>query len=662
MATNGATTTVLREIISVHRLTREAAARGQPVILRGVTTCVLPELHAIVIQDSTASLYVVDPTKGELPLPHVGELVEVEGVTEAGQAKAAKISRLGAGVLPEPERPSWDQLMNGSLDCRLVEIRGVVESFSYHRASGWSRMNLRTRDGVLRVELWRAGIQPGPLEKHLNAVIRLRGCMFAAWDIATARVKSGQIRMHDAEVILEEPAPEDLFSIPRTTAAALMRFDPSFSAFHRVKITGQVVCVRGYDYFVMDGEDGLRLLGDQSLGLEVGDLVEAVGFPEWGNASPSLRGVIARKTSHAALPAPKELSPEELLKSRHDATLVSVAGVLASKRQSQSSEVLEMQCGSWRFLARINPTNELVQSLRLGSRLELTGVYCAQGGNTALGEDVAPIDLLINSPADIKVLATPSWWTLQRLLVVAALLACLLIAMLLWVTQLHRKVEERTVELRAQIQNRERAEHQRAMKQERARIARDLHDELGADITEVGMLATRTKSSSASDAERNHCLEQLAGRTSQMISALEEIVWAMNPQHDSLVGVVSYFTFYADRFLGLANIKLQIEQSPAAADRAVDACIRHELFLAFKEALANVVNHAGATEVRLDIQLEQNKLRLAVADNGHGIHAGRNAGNGLANMRTRIEKIGGQFEITSHNGSGVTVKFSAPLS
>ena len=102
-----------------------------------------------------------------------------------------------------------------------------------------------------------------------------------------------------------------------------------------------------------------------------------------------------------------------------------------------------------------------VPLLRIGSRLELTGVYAAQGGNRVLGEDVAPFDLLLNSPADIKVLAAAAWWTLQRLLVVVGVLACVLAGMALWITQLHRQVEKRTAEVETQIQNRQRVEHQR---------------------------------------------------------------------------------------------------------------------------------------------------------------------------------------------------------
>jgi len=290
-------------------------------------------------------------------------------------------------------------------------------------------------------------------------------------------------------------------------------------------------------------------------------------------------------------------------------------------------------------------------------------VYAAHGGSRALGEDVASFDLLLNTPADIRVLATPSWWTLQRLLVAVGVLTCALAVMALWITQLHRQVDKRSAELETQIQNRQRVEHQRTMEQERARIAQDLHDELGSGITEIGMLAARAKSAAAPDEKRNRYLAQAGDKAREMVTALDEIVWAMNPAHDSLASLVSYFCLYADRFLGLANIVWRLEGPPVSSDPAVDSRRRHQLFLAFKEALTNVVRHSGATEVRLAIQIEPGELHLVIADNGRGLPLSARTGgmDGVDNMRTRIEKLGGRFEIAGEAGRGTTVRFQVPL-
>jgi len=259
---------------------------------------------------------------------------------------------------------------------------------------------------------------------------------------------------------------------------------------------------------------------------------------------------------------------------------------------------------------------------------------------------------------------TPTIEPSQKWKVVIGVLACGLIAASFWIAHLRRKVRERTAALMAQVQERQKVEQQRLMEQERARIAHDLHDELGADITEIGMLATCLRGDADGGEEGRRRLEQMTDLSRQMVAKLEEIVWAMDPQHDSLGALVSYFLFFADRFLGLANIKLVIDTSEAAASLAMDARVRHQLFLVFKEALANVVRHSGASEVRLAIHINNRILQVLVADNGHGLRKTdptSGGHEGVASMRRRVEKMGGTFEITGADGQGTTVKFSVPL-
>src|SRR5262249_14131876 len=186
----------------------------------------------------------------------------------------------------------------------------------------------------------------------------------------------------------------------------------------------------------------------------------------------------------------------------------------------------------------------------------------------------------------------PSWWTLPRLLVAVGVLALALAVTVLWITQLRRQVEERTAELAIQIRNRQQLEQKRALDQERTRIAQDLHDELGSDIATVSMLAARAKFASAPEEKRGEYLDQVRNKAREMVAVLDEIVWAMNPGHDSLTSVVEYLVRYADRFLGLANIAVRLDTPGAPADLAMDSRLRHQVFLAFREALTNVVQHS----------------------------------------------------------------------
>ena len=143
---------VLTNAEQVHSLTRKEAAGGQHVLIRGVITCAIPEFQAAVVQDITGGIYVDqwDPSLGGEP--QVGELVEIEGITDPGdfapRVHAVRIARLGTGELPPPVHPYWDQLINGSLDTQFVEIQGIVTSV---RTNG---ITLLTHGGQINVQLF----------------------------------------------------------------------------------------------------------------------------------------------------------------------------------------------------------------------------------------------------------------------------------------------------------------------------------------------------------------------------------------------------------------------------------------------------------------------------------------------------------------------------
>lgn len=665
-AASGDTNVLLRTVDALIRLNSDDLAQKRPVSLEGVVTCVLPEHRSFVIQDATRGVYVSHHAPGTFDAPRVGERLKVEGATSPGFSpivNASCVTALGPGILPEPVQPTWEQLVNGSLDAQWVELEGVMEKIST-RPNGWSSVRLRMRIGTIQLELLVAGMQPEALARLEHSHVRLRGCMFAAWDAATLRVKVGQVRMYDAWLTVDAAPPSDPFDLPVQTVAQLRGYNPLADPLKRVKVSGQIIMVRAGEYMMMSGADGLRFWPAVKSDVELGDLIDVIGYPVLTGGAPVLGEAQARKTGRRPLPEPVLLRAEDLVSQKYDVTRVRVQGLLASVRRVQTNDlVLEVQAGSWRVVARAPGGAEVTRHLPLGSELALTGVFRSQGGNRALGEDVAPVDLLIETPADIQVLRTPSWWTLRRALTALGLLVLVLAGMTLWVTQLRRKVEQRTAELGEQIHERQRAEHQREMEQERARIAQDLHDELGSDITTVSMLAKRAQFTAVSDEQRSRYLEQMGEKAQEMVALLDEIVWAMNPRHDSLASVVSYLSGFAERFLGLANISLRLDLPAVLPERAVESRHRHQLFMVFKEALANVVHHAAATEVSLNIRYEAERLRVAIADNGRGLEEVARTQNmdGIANMRDRIEKLGGRFELESAAGRGTTLRLEVPI-
>lgn len=655
-------TEVLPTAGAVHRLRREQAERALPVKLRGVVTSVLPDDQAFTIHDGTRGLYVVDRCPRRSGPPRLGEYLELQGQTDPGLfapiVHAHDLRSLGLGQLPDPIRPSWDQLMNGSLDAQRIELPAMITAVHSNVAS------LLVAGGVVQAEVRLANQASADLTPFEHGLVRIRGSLFAQWNYITHQVKAGEIRIYDADIFVDRPAPQDPFSVEMKSAAELRLFDPQASTFHPVRVAGQVVQKRGTELFLMSAGQGLRCVTRQTAKLEIGDQVEAVGFPDvWGGVAPILRESTVRRTGHGPLPDARSLSGEELFQPECDATRVRVQGVLVNLVGGRGETALELRQGIRSFGARVLRSGGMPPAIPIGSHIELTGVYAAQGPRVGPRQEVASFELMLDSAADLRVLGRPPWWTLKRVLFILALLACVLAGAALWITQLHRQVEQRTAELRAENQSRLRAERQRTLEQERARIAQDLHDELGSGITEVSMLAARAQAADASDEKRRSHLEMVCQKAGEMVGALDEIVWAMNPRHDSISSLVSYLRLYADRFLGLANIRWKLEGSTAWPDRTIDSKQRHQLFLAFKEALNNIVRHAQATEVAVRIQVELSWMQVTVIDNGRGLPPGE-AGwdqNGLGNMRARLASLGGHFQAAALVAGGTSFQFSLPI-
>jgi signal transduction histidine kinase len=343
---------------------------------------------------------------------------------------------------------------------------------------------------------------------------------------------------------------------------------------------------------------------------------------------------------------------------------------------SRDQRTLELQAGLQRFIARLqNPSpaganavnlhrgqRTPVLDLPLGSRLALTGVYAGTGGNLPTGSDVASFELLLNSAEDILVLTRPSFWTLPRLLVVVVALVGILSAALVWVRLLHHKVRQRTAQLRKEINERQNAEHQRMLAHERARIARDLHDDLGTSLTEISMLATASPGLELAANESAQRMESIATKSRTLLYALDELVWAVDPERDTLASVARYLASYSEEYLAGLKVACRVHIPNSFPDQVVSGKVRHHLFLAVKEALNNAVRHGGATEIGFGVRLLENRLLILIKDNGSGFDTfGRSNGHGLSNLRTRLEDLHGRCELESTPGAGTTVCLQLPL-
>jgi hypothetical protein len=529
---------VLTTAAQVRRLKPAEAGRHMPVKIRGVV--IYASSTAVVLEDSSGGVFISLRTGRWSRQPAVGEVWEMQGTTDPGDFSPVVVADtptfLGYAPLPEPIQPTRDQLMNGNLDAEYGELHGVITSVTTNE------ITLLTPDG--KVSVMGRNDRPLPqLPKMIpgggsivGSVVRIRGCFATQVDLPTRQVAPGKVYIYPALVEVEDAPPADPFLLPARTPADLTWFNARAIALQRTKLAGQIIYALPGEYFVQSGKTGFRVFANDSPPLKTGDLIEAVGFPKLGGASPVLQEAQIRQTGHATLPNPVQISSQELFTRGLDSTLVEVEALLISDAMIRSDEqVLELQSGPRHFVARLKADSRTLALLPAGCRLKLTGVYTsADEEQTSIGAKVAPFELLLNHPADIVVLQRPSWWTIRRAVTVAAALAGLLCVTFIWVGLLRRKVEQRTRQLKQEIEERQLVEQRHAIERERTRVAQDLHDELGSGLTEVSLLGSLANTDAVQPEARNRYLEQLTQVSRSLVTSLDEIVWAVNPHYDSV--------------------------------------------------------------------------------------------------------------------------------
>jgi signal transduction histidine kinase len=204
---------------------------------------------------------------------------------------------------------------------------------------------------------------------------------------------------------------------------------------------------------------------------------------------------------------------------------------------------------------------------------------------------------------------------------------------------------------------------QEALEQERGRIARDLHDQLGGNLMQVALLGELAESDKDLPAEVEEHARQISQTARETTRALDEIVWAANPSNDTLESLITYVCKYAQEYFELAALSYRLDVPPRLPDVTLPPEVRHNVFLAAKEAVNNVVKHARASTARMRLKLEPERFTLEIEDDGRGLDpaAASSGRNGLRNMRRRMADIGGEFSIVPAPERGTVVRLSAPM-
>jgi ligand-binding sensor domain-containing protein/signal transduction histidine kinase len=256
--------------------------------------------------------------------------------------------------------------------------------------------------------------------------------------------------------------------------------------------------------------------------------------------------------------------------------------------------------------------------------------------------------------ASLAVTILPFFWQTNsfRALAAAVLLGLVAAAVYFISTQkLHRQVAG--------------LRQEQALEKERARIARDIHDQVGASLTQLALLGEMVEADKDDPQEAGEHARQIAQTARDTTRALDEIVWTVNPSNDTLDGLVNYICKHAQDYLAVAGLRYRLDAPSQLPGLEISPETRHNFFLAAKEAVTNIVKHSDATEAALRLRLEADRFTLEIQDNGRGPagaqgHAAASR-NGLRNMRKRMEDIGGRFALGPGPQGGTVVELSVPL-
>jgi len=643
---------VLTHVDQIRQLSPEEASLGYPVRIRGVITMDAPAPDFFV-QDATAGIY-VEGSKSPKYSHVLGQMVEVEGVTGPGKfapvIREGKSRVLGEGVLPKSQLFPFSRLANGQQDSQWAQVRGIVRSVAVDRSS-WSETTLAIRVASEGGEF--SARVPIPHEQD-----------FSSWVDSEVLIEGvcGSLYNSDRQLTailfyvprlnfikIEAAAPE----VPMT---ALLRFSPGSGTRHRVRVRGVVGYQQlGNALFLQVQGKGLRVLTQQATSVEIGDLVDVLGFPAMGDSAPILEDAVFHRLEHRNAPEAVKLDLHVPWEQFDSAVITTDAKLLG--RQSQGDGLgLLLQDADAVFDATLPPgvPGDQVLSIPLNSEVRVTGICLVRSGG--LWRVPQSFRMLLRSPEDVSVLSTPSWWNLRHTLWVLAITVGVLLAVMAWVVVLGRRIREQMAIIRQKLRH-------SAVLEERNRIARELHDTLEQELAGITMQLDLA----------NDCLQQAPRIAQQALEAARNMsrhsmvearrsVWDLRCQlleDGDLISAISHIVgplVPGER----TKVDVQIQGNPVRLPGQIEM----NLLRISQESVSNAVKHGAAKRVEIKLNYALDSVSLSVVDDGKGFAADQPSPSGhfgLLDMRERAQSMGSELKIESAAGRGTRIELTVPL-
>ncbi len=663
---------VLTAIKDIRALSQNDGERGYPVRIRATVTHFDENLQTtLIVHDGDFGQFIQPPPQdkiksvGDWMNLKAGDLIEIDGYTIHGgfapDVMPTRIRKIGRGTMPVPKSLAFSQMLTGRYDCDYVEIAGVIQR-TWSAGTERSRVmyaDVAIEDGLVRAALWDSSAQD--LSRFIDARVKLRG------NIGTIFGNTGQLRgvsffarrIADVEVL--EPAP-DPFSLPERSIQKIYNYSSAGEVIRRIRVRGVVTAgilghpVTMQDFttratfqyvvnvlYVKDASGDVRIETEEVPHVQLGDVVEAAGFPAVTPGRPMLRNAVFRVVGRGTEPTPVAVASGNVLTPDHDAQLVRINAQLLSVIPNPTERVIVLRAGDTVFDARLDATQDGagIDDIRPGSTLTVTGVYSYQSGPPP------SLRLFLRTPADVHVLAAAPWWTLRHSVVMVTILA-LAAGVGAW-------------RMRA-LTARKRREYQ-AVLNERSRVARELHDTVEQGLAGIALQLEAVDGS----------FETAPGAARESLNVARQMLrYSLEETRRSVMDLRSQALERSDLAGALETLARQMTLNTSAEAcvrvsgpvQRLDAAREHHLLRIGLEALTNALKHGRATRIDIELSFTPDATRLIVTDDGQGLESAERASGGahfgLQGVRERVDKLGGVLDIDSSPGAGTRLSVMIP--
>lgn len=676
--------TPITRIHEIRRLSRDRAAAGPRVSVNGV--CTYAAAGELMVHDGKEGIWVSSCTsfaRGILAhndafhALHPGDLVSIDGRVDPGgyapQILPESLRVTGTGPLPTPLRVPVERLLAGSEDGQWIEVEGVAQSVEQLPDRTVCSLMVDGLPCLFALN----GEHRRQLPDVVDARVRVRGNFAPDFNNRAEALSMKIVSSLPDSVEVVDPPPADPFGGLRVPLGALGAFSPDSRPFHRRVTSGVVTFVRPTEFFLIsDGTTSVRVDSAET-SLAPGWRVDVAGFVDTRHHLAALHHAIIRKLGEAPLPKPARVTPEALMNSASRGSLFIPVGEDFSGRLvtirgrlrrvdwtgALTPSAVWLESGEHFFAAQIPAGAGLPENVtdrwKQGAEVELTGACEITFRNTPdpLGlYRPTGFQLWLGSAGDLRIVQQPPWWTPERSLTALSAAVGALALIVAWNWTLRRRVRKQTAVIGRQLQL-------AAVQDERARIARDMHDEIGGKLARLSLIGEIAANELAGNPASGDKVREITRGVREAAGGLEQIIWSVDPRHDTLEGVAHRVCQFAEEYFTDTPIECRFGEFPELPDLVVPPEDRADLLAAFSESLANVLKHSNAAHVTIAIRMDEKNCEIRVSDDGSGFVPAADplmAGNGLANMRTRMAKLGGvlQFDSTPGHGTTVTLRWN----